>query len=124
MDVKRISMSLILGLALISVQSGYAQATAPKPKQESRQDAKKKGRVEAEEPTVMTVKGKVTPLEQRKVTQVEEERNFGQKIGYGIRTGVVGTAKGIAKGIGWLLDPKNEIPSERERQEQSAQQPQ
>jgi hypothetical protein len=110
MGVRWISTLLIVGLAVISVQSGYAQ-----------QDAKKKGQVEAAKPTVMNVEGKVIPLEQKKVTPVEPDRNFGEKLGHGIKTGVVGTARGIAKGIGWLLDPKNEIPSDRERQEQSAQ---
>lgn len=101
----------------MAVQSGYAQqSTAAKPKPESRQDAKQKSPVKAESPTVVTVKGKLTELEQRQATPVEPDRNFGQKVGHGIKTGVVGTARGIVKGIGWLLDPKNDLPDSDPKQ--------
>jgi hypothetical protein len=63
------------------------------------------------------VEEKATPVE-------EKDRNFAETIGYGIRRGVVGTARGVVNAIGWLLDPKNEVPSDRERKEQSAQKPQ
>ena len=98
---------MIVGLLAIADPVAYAQENAPR----ARQESKKKGRVKADEPTVMTVKGKVTPV---------EDRNLAYKIGHGIRTGVVGTARAAVNLVGWFFDPKNEVPSDRERQEQAA----
>jgi hypothetical protein len=108
--VRWLSTSLILGLLWLGSTEANAQEKAPRARQET---SKKKGQVTAEDPTVMTVKGKITP--------VEKDRNLAENIGHGIRTGVVGAARGVANAVGWLLDPKNEIPSDRERQQQAEQ---
>jgi hypothetical protein len=106
--VRWLSLSLILGLLVCVNPVAKAQENTPRPRQES----KKKGRVKAEEPTVMTVTGKVTP--------VEKDRNIAQKMGHGIRTGLVGTARAAANVVGWFFDPRNETTSGRDRQKQSA----
>lgn len=77
-------------------------------------------RVRASEPTVVTVRGKTTPVETNHGTK---DRSLAGRVGGGFKTAAARTWNGVVRATGWLLDVKDDIPSAnegRDRQKQAS----
>ncbi len=68
-------------------------------------------RVRASQPTVVTVEGHADRL------KTDGSRSSLAKAAKGIQTGITGTGRAFVTFGGWLLNVKDDIPSERERQQ-------
>jgi hypothetical protein len=94
---------LKIALAALLVLPMCIAAQEPEPKN---------GRVRAKEPTVVTVEGRADQVEPARAPQ---RRSVGRRIG----SVFTSTWNGVVSAAGWLLDSKDDIPSERERRERN-----
>ena len=76
-------------------------------------------RVRAKKPTVVTVEGKIDPVEADRDPQ---RRSLGAKIIGGVQTGAFKAWSGLIDFTGWLLNVDDDIPFKCQRLERSTQQ--
>jgi hypothetical protein len=81
-------------------------------------DQDEKERVRAKKPTVVTVEGKLDPVETQRAPQ---NQGLGGKITSGVKTGAAKVWNGLIGFTGWMLNVEDDIPSERERRERGTQ---
>lgn len=82
----------------------------------AQQEGDKTDHVHSKQTTVVTVKGKPDVVETERSQQSD---SIGGKIGNGLRTGLANTGRAIVGAAGWLLNVKDDIPSDREREKQA-----
>jgi hypothetical protein len=84
-------------------------------------EEEKPPRIQAKEPTVVTVKGAQSEVALDQEQRSKAKSNPLKKAVHGIGHGLAVAGSGIVNGIGALLDVEDDIPSERERTQQQQQ---
>jgi hypothetical protein len=108
--VLALCVALILSavLAPAGAQEDPPRKETPRNETQARPQRQDDGRVRAKEPTVVTVRGKQSQVEE---DQAPQPRGVGSKI----KSGAAAAWNGVVGFTGWLFNTKDDIPSERER---------
>jgi hypothetical protein len=107
-SVLRLTLLLPLFTILLLPGAAGAQENPPADKPATQQKTTERERVRANDPTVVTVHGTRPEVEQ---DQSREHPGLGGRI----KSGAAAAWNGVVGLTGWLLNTKDDIPSERER---------